>query len=346
MRRTKTKVLAKQKRIDIGDVDQRLLFGQGGYYLRLIEDQFDSKIIARGDSIVLQGEEKEVSLLETLFSDLINQLKRDHKLSERYVLYAISMVKQNGIGPFNDLQVGSVVTSIVTQEKIKPRTIGQKDYVKAIESYDIVFSIGPAGTGKTYLAVAMAVSALKKRMVARVILVRPAVEAGESLGFLPGDIRAKVDPYLRPVYDALHDMLSAAKIRKLMEMGVIEIVPLAFMRGRTLNNSFVILDEAQNTTVAQMKMFLTRLGENSRAVITGDITQIDLDDKKASGLVQIQKILEGVEGIEFVYLTEKDVVRHRLVQEIIKAYERYENRLAPHVNPQTKKVDRKKAPDN
>ncbi len=338
--------MAKQKRIDIGDVDQRLLFGQGGYYLRLIEDQFDAKIIARGDSIVLQGEEKEVSLLDTLFGDLINQLKRDHKLSERYVLYAISMVKQNGIGPFNDLQVGSIVTSIVTQEKIKPRTVGQKDYVKAIESYDIVFSIGPAGTGKTYLAVAMAVSALKKRMVARVILVRPAVEAGESLGFLPGDIRAKVDPYLRPVYDALHDMLSAAKIRKLMEMGVIEIVPLAFMRGRTLNNSFVILDEAQNTTVAQMKMFLTRLGENSRAVITGDITQIDLDDKRASGLVQIQKILEGVEDIEFVYLTEKDVVRHRLVQEIIKAYERYENRLAPHVNPQTKKADRKKAPDN
>ncbi|NIN01728.1 MAG: AAA family ATPase [candidate division Zixibacteria bacterium] len=338
--------MAKQKRIDIGDVDQRLLFGQGGYYLRLIEDQFDARIIARGDSIVLQGEEKEVSLLETLFGDLINQLKRDHRLSERYVLYAISMVKQNGIGPFNDLQVGSVVTSIVTQEKIKPRTIGQKDYVKAIESYDIVFSIGPAGTGKTYLAVAMAVSALKKRMVARVILVRPAVEAGESLGFLPGDIRAKVDPYLRPVYDALHDMLSAAKIRKLMEMGVIEIVPLAFMRGRTLNNSFVILDEAQNTTVAQMKMFLTRLGENSRAVITGDITQIDLDDKKASGLVQIQKILEGVKGLEFVYLTEKDVVRHRLVQEIIKAYEKYENRLAPRVNPQTKKADQKKAPDN
>jgi phosphate starvation-inducible PhoH-like protein len=237
------------------------------------------------------------------------------------------MVKQNGIGPFNDLQVGSIVTSIVTKESIKPRTIGQKNYIRAIEGYDIVFSIGPAGTGKTYLGVAMAVSALKQKMVGRVILVRPAVEAGESLGFLPGDIRAKVDPYLRPVYDALHDMLSAEKIRKLMEMGIIEIVPLAFMRGRTLNNSFVILDEAQNTTVAQMKMFLTRLGVNSKAVITGDITQIDLEDKKASGLVQIQKILEGVEGIEFIYLTEKDVVRHPLVQEIIKAYQRYEDHL-------------------
>jgi phosphate starvation-inducible PhoH-like protein len=319
--------LTTHKTIDIGGVDQRLLFGQGGSYLRLIEDQFDAKIVARGDSIFLEGDEKEVRLLETLFCDLVNQLRKDHKLSERYILYSINMVKQDGIGPFNDLQVGSIVTSLVTREKIKPRTIGQKDYITAIDSYDIVFSIGPAGTGKTYLAVAMAVSALKKRMVARVILVRPAVEAGESLGFLPGDIRAKVDPYLRPVYDALHDMLSAEKIRRLMEMGVIEIVPLAFMRGRTLNNSFVILDEAQNTTVAQMKMFLTRLGENSKAVITGDVTQIDLENKTASGLVQIQKILQGVKGIEFVYLSDRDVVRHHLVQKIIKAYEKYESRV-------------------
>ena len=319
--------MIKTKKIDIGDVDQRLLFGQSGSFLRLIESQFDAQIVARGDCINLEGEEKEVKLLEALFDDLITHLRKNKELSERYVLYAISMVKQDGIGPFNDLQVGSIVTSIITRESIKPRTIGQKNYVEAIEKYDIVFSIGPAGTGKTYLGVAMAVSALKQKMVGRVILVRPAVEAGESLGFLPGDIRAKVDPYLRPVYDALHDMLSAEKIRKLMEMGVIEIVPLAFMRGRTLNNSFVLLDEAQNTTVAQMKMFLTRLGVNSKAVITGDITQIDLEDKKASGLVQIQKILEGVEGIEFIYLTEKDVVRHPLVQEIIKAYQRYEDHL-------------------
>lgn len=319
--------MIKTKKIDIADVDQRLLFGQSGSFLRLIESQFDAQIVARGDCINLEGEEKEVKLLEALFDDLITHLRKNKELSERYVLYAISMVKQDGIGPFNDLQVGSIVTSIITRESIKPRTVGQKNYVEAIEKYDIVFSIGPAGTGKTYLGVAMAVSALKQKMVGRVILVRPAVEAGESLGFLPGDIRAKVDPYLRPVYDALHDMLSAEKIRKLMEMGVIEIVPLAFMRGRTLNNSFVLLDEAQNTTVAQMKMFLTRLGVNSKAVITGDITQIDLEDKKASGLVQIQKILEGVEGIEFIYLTEKDVVRHPLVQEIIKAYQRYEDHL-------------------
>lgn len=333
--------MGKQRKIEIGDVDQRLLFGQGDSYLHLIEDQFDAKIVARGDSVVLRGGEKELNLLETLFCDLMNQLKKNHKLSERYVLYAISMVKQDGIGPFSDLQVGPIVTSIVTRERIKPRTVGQKDYIKAIESFDLVFSIGPAGTGKTYLAVAMAVAALKKRMVARVILVRPAVEAGESLGFLPGDIRAKVDPYLRPVYDALHDMLSAEKIRKLMEMGVIEIVPLAFMRGRTLNNSFVILDEAQNTTVAQMKMFLTRLGENSQAVVTGDITQIDLDDQKGSGLVRIQKILKGVKGIEFVYLTEKDVVRHRLVQEIIKAYEKYEGRLGSRPASRASKDDAK-----
>jgi phosphate starvation-inducible PhoH-like protein len=320
--------LTTHKTIDISGVDQRLLFGQGGSYLRLIEDQFDAKIVARGESVFLEGEEKEVRLLETLFCDLVNQLRKDHNLSERYILYSINMVKQDGIGPFNDLQVGSIVTSLVTREKIKPRTIGQKDYITAIDSCDIVFSIGPAGTGKTYLAVAMAVSGLKQRRVARVILVRPAVEAGESLGFLPGDIRAKVDPYLRPVYDALHDMLSAEKIRRLMEMGVIEIVPLAFMRGRTLNNSFVILDEAQNTTVAQMKMFLTRLGENSKAVITGDITQIDLENKTASGLVQIQKILQGVKGIQFVYLSDRDVVRHRLVQKIIKAYEKYESQEA------------------
>lgn len=325
LKRTKKGSLIKQKRIDISEVDQRLLFGQGGSFLRLIESEFDAKIVARGDSIAVEGEEQEVKHLEALFADLINYLKRTNQLSERYLLYAINMVKQNHVGPFNDLQDASIITSIVTKESIKPRTLGQKDYVQSMESYDIVFVIGPAGTGKTYLAVAKAVSALKQKMVGRVILVRPAVEAGENLGFLPGDIRAKVDPYLRPVYDALHDMLPTEKIRKLMEMGVIEIVPLAFMRGRTLNNSFVILDEAQNTTVAQMKMYLTRLGEGSRAVITGDITQIDLEDKKASGLVQIQKILEGVKGIQFVYLTEKDVVRHRLVQEIIKAYERYEN---------------------
>jgi phosphate starvation-inducible PhoH-like protein len=193
-----------------------------------------------------------------------------------------------------------------------------------MSEYDVVFSIGPAGTGKTYLAVAMAVNALRQRAVTRIILVRPAVEAGESLGFLPGDLREKVDPYLKPLYDALYDMISATRIRKLLETGVIEIVPMAYMRGRTLNNAFVILDEAQNSTTAQMKMFLTRLGVNSKAVITGDITQVDLSDKGSSGLIQVQEILSHVEGIKFIYLTKRDVVRHKLVQEIIRAYENYE----------------------
>jgi len=293
--------------------------------LRIIESQFDAKIIARGDNIILEGKEKEIRQLEALLHNLVTHLKKNKELSEKYLLYTISLVKEEEVSSINDLQVSTLVTSIFTKESIQPKTVGQRDYVHAMDQYDIVFSIGPAGTGKTYLAVAKAVAALKNKQVIRLVLVRPAVEAGESLGFLPGDIRAKVDPYLRPVYDALHDMLSAEKIRKLMELGIIEIVPLAFMRGRTLNSAYVILDEAQNTTVAQMKMFLTRLGVNSKAVITGDITQIDLEDKKASGLVQIQKILAGIEGIEFIYLTEKDVVRHKLVQDIIKAYDRYES---------------------
>jgi len=313
------------KKIDLGDVDQRILFGQGGSFLRMIESQFDAKIIARGDNVIIQGDEKEINQLEALFNALLTHLRKNNELSEKYLLYAISLVKEEEEGSPDNLQVSSLVTSIFTKEVIQPRTVGQKEYVQAMEEYDMVFSIGPAGTGKTYLAVAKAVAALKSKEVSRLVLVRPAVEAGESLGFLPGDIRAKVDPYLRPVYDALHDMLSADKIRRLMELGIIEIVPLAFMRGRTLNHAYVILDEAQNTTLAQMKMFLTRLGVNSRAVITGDITQIDLTDKKASGLVQIQKILSGIEGIEFVYLTEKDVVRHKLVQDIIRAYERFES---------------------
>ncbi len=292
--------------------------------MRIIESQFDAKIVARGDNLTLQGNEKELKKLEAVFNSLVTQIKKNKELSEKYLLYTISLVKEREGRALDDLETSTLVTSIVTKESIQPRTVGQREYVRAMAEYDIVFSIGPAGTGKTYLAVAKAVASLKSKEVNRLVLVRPAVEAGESLGFLPGDIRAKVDPYLRPVYDALHDMLAAEKIRKLMELGIIEIVPLAFMRGRTLNNAYVILDEGQNTTVAQMKMFLTRLGVNSRAIITGDITQIDLVDRKASGLVKIQRILSGIEGIKFVYLTEKDVVRHKLVQDIIKAYEIYE----------------------
>lgn len=209
---------------------------------------------------------------------------------------------------------------------IIPKTENQKRYLDSIREFDIVFGIGPAGTGKTYLAMAMAVNALLKKEVSRIVLARPAIEAGEKLGFLPGDIQEKVNPYLRPLYDALYDMMEAEKVISLMERGVIEIAPLAFMRGRTLNDAFVILDEAQNTTTEQMKMFLTRLGFNSKAVITGDVTQIDLPSNRASGLVEVMKILDGIGGITFVSFSERDVVRHKLVQAIIKAYERYENR--------------------
>ena len=314
------------KKINLEGLDQRILFGQNGVFLDIIKKAFDINVVDRGDVISLTGRQKEVRQAETVINDLISYVRKNNQLDERYVLYAISMVKQNGVGPSEELESSALVTSIATRESIRPRTVGQKEYVQAMEKYDLVFAIGPAGTGKTFLGVAQAVAALKQKKVSRIVLCRPAVEAGETLGFLPGDIRAKVDPYLRPVYDALHEMLAADKIAKLMELATIEIVPLAFMRGRTLNNAYVILDEGQNTTTAQMKMFLTRLGERSKAVVTGDITQIDLENRKESGLIKSQSILKGIAGIEFVYLTERDVVRHKLVSDIIKAYDKYENR--------------------
>ncbi len=311
------------KKISITGLDQRLLFGQNGHFMKLIEDAFDASIVARGDTILLEGNASEVSQLEDLFTDLTLRLQKGNIITEQYLNYSIEMVKEGKGGPAAMID-DEVAINTALLKSIKPRTLGQKAYLKAIEENDVVFAIGPAGTGKTYLAVAVAVAALKDKLVNRIVLVRPAVEAGESLGFLPGDIQAKVDPYLRPVYDALHEMMPAEKIKKLIELNVIEIASLAFMRGRTLNRTFVILDEGQNTTTAQMKMFLTRLGEGSRAVITGDITQIDLDRDRASGLVIIQKILKNIKGVKFVYLTDKDVVRHRLVQQIIRAYEKYE----------------------
>jgi phosphate starvation-inducible PhoH-like protein len=314
-----------KRQIALEDVDLRVLFGRNDVNLRIIEDQFSARILARGPLITIEGSPEDVDRIVSLFDDLTMYLRRNFDLPERYLFYAITMIKENGRGPAEELDVDTVISTL-TREPIAPKTIGQKRYTSAVSKYDIVFCIGPAGTGKTYLAVAMAVAELKKKTVQRIVLTRPAVEAGESLGFLPGDIRAKVDPYLRPVYDALHDLVEPEKIKKLMELGIIEIVPLAFMRGRTLNNSFVILDEAQNTTTSQMKMFLTRLGTNSRAIITGDVTQIDLDQKRASGLKTARNILKDVSGIEFVHLDEKDVVRHRLVMDVIKAYEKYENK--------------------
>jgi len=306
-------------------IDQRILYGQNDLFLRIIETSFGCKIVARGEKITIEGASDQVENVVKLLEDLVGRVKQGDYISQQYLDYAISMVKENGFGPANNISTKSMLTSSLKKD-IKPKTVGQSKYVEAVEDFDVVFSIGPAGTGKTYLAVAMAVAHLKADRVQRIVFTRPAVEAGESLGFLPGDIRAKVDPYLRPVYDALYDMLPPDKIRKLLEIGVIEIAPLAFMRGRTLNDAFVVLDEAQNTTNAQMKMFLTRIGENSKAVITGDVTQIDLDEKYTPGLISVQKILKKVPGIEFIYLSEKDVVRHRLVQSIIKAYDAYEKR--------------------
>lgn len=308
----------------IAGADPRILFGKNESFLSLIESQFEVRVIARGDEVLIYGEREDVGRTGALIADLVSHINKTGELSERYLFYAMTIVREDGRGPSEKLEIASSLAGVGTRQ-IKPKTLGQKAYLESIENYDITVSIGPAGTGKTYLAVAMAVAELKHKLVNRLMFARPAVEAGESLGFLPGDIRAKVDPYLRPIYDALHDMMTADRIRRLIEDRIIEIVPLAFMRGRTLNHAFIILDEAQNATTAQMKMFLTRLGNNSKAVVTGDITQIDLDNKEQSGLVQARNILQGIPGISFVELTERDVVRHKLVARIIRAYDKWEN---------------------
>ncbi len=310
----------KTIRLTLPDVEPVAIFGLNDRNLRRIEEKFTSQIVVRGRKVMVKGQEKEVEEIRLLLLDLMDQAKRGHFCTEDDVRFFLEKVKKEGS---SNLESPPFVLSS-RLEGIRPRTLGQRDYLEAMAKFDIVFSIGPAGTGKTYLAVAMAVSSLKERLIQRIVLVRPAVEAGESLGFLPGDFKEKVDPYLRPLYDALYDMLPPQKMRRSIEEGVIEIAPLAYMRGRNLKRAFVILDEAQNTTIAQMKMFLTRLGPHSRAVITGDITQIDLGDPSSSGLILIQNILKDVAGIKFIYLTEKDVVRHRLVQEIIRAFDRYE----------------------
>ena len=313
----------RSRAFSVEGVDQRLLFGQNDVFLRMIEARFDASIVARGDRVRVEGCPADVDRVIRLLDDFITRVKQGNIITEQYVNYAIDMVRENGYGPANDISTEQLLISSL-KKVIKPRTVGQSQYVEAVDRHDITFVIGPAGTGKTYLAVAMAVADLKARKVNRIIFTRPAVEAGESLGFLPGDIRAKVDPYLRPIYDSLYDMLPPDKIRKLLEIGVIEIAPLAFMRGRTLSEAFVVLDEAQNTSNAQMKMFLTRLGEKSKAIITGDVTQIDLEKPRTSGLLHAPRILGRIEGIAYIELTYKDVIRHRLVQDIIKAYDRHE----------------------
>jgi len=314
-----------KKSIELSGIDQLSLFGRNDINLRSLRDRYGVSIIARGETLTLRGERRQVETVIRILKEMMEMVRRGMNVGEGDLRYAISLVEENGLDEKgNDSEERAEFPDL--KKVVRAKTLGQQEYVKAMRSFDIVFSIGPAGTGKTYLAMAQAVSSLRHKEVDRILLVRPAVEAGESLGFLPGDYQEKVGPYLRPLYDALYEMMPAEKIRKCLEMGVIEVAPLAYMRGRTLNNSFVILDEAQNTTLDQMKMFLTRLGFNSKAVITGDITQIDLTRKEESGLVLIQSILKGIEGIKFIYLTEKDVVRHRLVQEIIRAFDRYESR--------------------
>jgi phosphate starvation-inducible PhoH-like protein len=301
------------------------LFGAHSENLRRIARTIGVKINAKGNALTIQGEDLDVNLSKRLLNNLYALLKKGYPLYPTDIDYAIRMISDDRNVNLEDIFLDTVYISS-RKRVITPKSLAQKRYIDAIRKYDLVIGIGPAGTGKTYLAMAMAVASLMKQEVERIVLTRPAVEAGERLGFLPGDIAEKVNPYLRPLYDAMHDMMDFDRASRLVEKGVIEVAPLAFMRGRTLNDSFVILDEAQNTGPEQMKMFLTRLGFSSKAVITGDITQVDLPENKVSGLIEIQGILKGIEGIEFVYFSDKDVVRHPLVQEIIKAYERAEER--------------------
>lgn len=300
------------------DTDE--LFGNLDVNLKIIKDNYDVEIVQRQDEIIIKGKEAEKA--QQVIVELLGILESGEILDAQKVNYVISL-NNKGLS-YKDSNINKDVICFTHRGKpIKPKTLGQTSYAQSIKKHDVVFGVGPAGTGKTYIAVAMAINAFKNKEVQKIILARPAVEAGERLGFLPGDLQDKVDPYLRPLYDALYDILGRDSALRLKEKEVIEVVPLAYMRGRTLDNSFIILDEAQNTTIEQMKMFLTRLGFGSKAVVTGDITQIDLPRGKRSGLVDAIKVLDGVEGIAFCFLKDSDVVRHALVKRIIVAYERY-----------------------
>jgi phosphate starvation-inducible PhoH-like protein len=306
-------------------VDRGALLGRNDENLRLLESELALRIVARGHEITLRGDERRVARGAQIVEELVARLGAGLPAQATDVRAALRVLTDDENADLKSIFLDAIPVPS-RKKQITPKTQNQKRYVEAIRAHDIVVGIGPAGTGKSYLAMAMAVSALTRREVSRIILTRPAVEAGERLGFLPGDMYEKVHPYLRPLYDALYDMMEPEKAATMTEKGAIEIAPLAYMRGRTLNDAFIVLDEAQNTTSEQMKMFLTRLGFNSRMVITGDITQVDLPSSRASGLIEIQSVLKHIEGIRFVYFTEKDVVRHELVSEIVRAYDEWTRR--------------------
>ena len=304
-----------------------VLFGNADQNIKIIEEHFGVNIVCRGTEVKITGESEAVSKAQRTIDTLLAMIQKDGNLSEQNIRYVMTLVEQGSEQSMVQMN-NSCIAVTVKGKPIKPKTLGQKKYIDAIENNTITFGIGPAGTGKTYLAVAMAVRAFRDEQVSRIILTRPAVEAGEKLGFPPGDLQDKVDPYLRPLYDAMFDMMGPENFQRNMEKGCIEVAPLAYMRGRTLDDSFIILDEAQNTTPEQMKMFLTRLGFNSKAIVTGDVTQIDLPNAGRSGLIEAVKVLKNIDDIAIMKLTEKDVVRHKLVQDIITAYERYHNKEA------------------
>jgi len=319
------------------DEHRRLVFGPRDKYLRLVRDAFGVKVAAREEAVHIQGAAENVRGTQTVLEEIHRMVEDGQAITGKEVQQVVDTVARSGRAP-----ASSPLDVFTEGRTVRPQTPGQAAYVKTLEKNDVVFCIGPAGTGKTYLAVAMAVQTFKKRVIKRIVLVRPAVEAGERLGFLPGDMQAKVNPYLRPLLDALHDMIGFEQVRACIETDIIEIIPLAYMRGRTLNDAFIILDEAQNTTAAQMKMFLTRMGMRSKMVVTGDVTQVDLREGQKSGLVDAWEKLSGIDGIDFHEMTRADIVRHRLVQEIVNAYEHAERgpedrsrRRTPHTEPKS-----------
>ncbi len=314
-----------EKIIDIPDQYEKTIFGEYDSYIRLIERTFNITILMRDGRVKLIGTKHQIEAGEHVIKQLVGLAQRGTEITEQSVSYAISLWMENDSSDMSELE-DNVICRTIQGKPIKPKTLGQESYIKQMQEKMIVFGIGPAGTGKTYLAMAMAISAFKNEEVSKIILTRPAIEAGEKLGFLPGDLQSKVDPYLRPLYDALYQIMGPESFLRNMEKGAIEVAPLAYMRGRTLDNAYIILDEAQNTTIAQMKMFLTRIGFGSKVVITGDLTQKDLPKGTVSGLDNALNVLKKVDDIGFSRLTAKDVVRHPLVQKIVKAYDDYETK--------------------